>query len=89
MPDSNRPLVRDGIQYKAMDDGAILYDPANDRVHSLNAAAAFIWNSCDGQRTLDGISGRLQELASISDAQAARDVREAISKFREEGLLKE
>lgn len=89
MPDSTRPLVREGIQYKGLDDGAILYDPANDRVHSLNVTAAFIWNSCDGLRTLDGISRGLQEIASISEIQAAQDVREAIQKFREEGLLKE
>jgi hypothetical protein len=82
------PIVRADLQYRELDDGGVIYDTASERIHTLNLTAAFIWNCCDGSHTLSQIASELSQPASVTLEKALEDVREAITYFQKEGLLR-
>src|SRR5258708_15323808 len=65
MPLSNdRTLHRPKARKKQLlvepaDLGLVVYDLDRHDAHSLNGAAATIWKSCDGRRTVEEIADRL------------------------------
>lgn len=89
MFEEKTPLVKSEIQHQELDDGAVLFDPTTDRVHTLNASAAYVWNSCDGTRSLEEISRDLANVAGISVEKARSDVEAAMDQFQREKLLSE
>ena len=52
-----KPLARKSdIFVENLPEEAVLYDKTNNKVHCLNKAAAAIWDSCDGTRTVDDLA---------------------------------
>jgi len=88
LDESSVPVVREDLQYRELDDGGVVYDTASERIHTLNLTAAFIWNCCDGSHTLLQIASELNQSANVSLEKAVEDVREAITYFQKEGLLR-
>jgi len=82
-----RPQIRSDVQYRELSDGAVVYDTAAERVHTLNITAAYIWNCCDGSHSLDDIAVELLSQVDIAREKALADVRDAITYFQAEGLL--
>ena len=82
------PRVREDLQYRELEDGGVLYDTAAERIHTLNATAAYIWNCCDGSHSLVDIAAELQRSLTIVPTTALQDVRQTISQFEQEGLLR-
>ena len=72
---------------REVDDGFILYDPEEGKVHSLNPVAAFIWNSLDGTQSLAEIAKKLRIFPGVEGHDISGDVRKTAETFREEGLL--
>ena len=88
LDESSFPVVREDLQYRELDDGGVVYDTASERIHTLNLTAAFIWNCCDGSHTLAQIASELCQSANVSAEAALSDVREALTYFQREGLLR-
>ena len=61
------PTRREGVRLYLIDDEAMLYDPAHDVVHYLNATACFIWERCDGRRTAENIAADLRNACGSID----------------------
>jgi hypothetical protein len=72
-----------------LDGELVLYDPATQRVHVLNATAAFAWNMCDGGHTADDIVATLASKYPESPRQIENDVVEILRRFWDEGLIGE
>src|SRR5262245_584027 len=87
MLDESRPRLREDVQYRELDDGAVIYDTSAEKIHTLNITAAYIWNCCDGDHDLVQIASELREHAKISQEKALQDVRQAVEYFQNEGLL--
>lgn len=49
------------LEVNEADDGLVVYDPANDQVHHLNATASIIFDLCDGTRDPEEIARILGE----------------------------
>ena len=45
------PSKRADIYERSLTDEAVLYDPVDSVMHTLNPVAAFIWKLCDGRHT--------------------------------------
>jgi hypothetical protein len=86
--ESLRPLIREDIQYRELEDGGVVYDTSAERIHTLNVTAAYIWNCCDGTHNLLDIASDLHEQVHVSMDKALQDVRDAIAYFQKEGLLR-
>jgi len=82
-----KPIARDDVQYSGLDDGAVIYDTASERVHVLNSTAAYIWNLCDGSFTVKQIECEIQHLAGRDSWNIPDKVQEALKYFHEQGLL--
>ena len=86
-PLPERPKGRSEVSCREVDDGFILYDPDEGKVHSLNPVAAFIWDSLDGTQSLAEIAGNLKEFPGVQGHDILADVRDTVETFDEEGLL--
>ena len=84
----SKPIVREDLQYRELDDGGVIYDTAAERIHTLNVSAAYIWNCCDGVHTLSDIASELHRHANVPFERAIADVDEAVAYFQKEGLLR-
>jgi len=69
-------------------EGAVLFDPANGAIHSLNPTARRIWELCDGTRTPEEIAGVLEAEYELGPAQGREDVAELIVQMEGLGLIR-
>jgi hypothetical protein len=57
MNNSQFPTARkNGLVVQEMPDELLVYDTEKNKAHCLNQTAAFVWKSCDGQRSVADIS---------------------------------
>lgn len=60
-----KPLARkDGLVIQELPGEVLVYDLERDRAHCLNETAAFVWQRCDGRRTVHEIAGLLEKKVS-------------------------
>ena len=56
----NKPLARkEGLVIRELPDEILIYDTETDRAHCLNETAAFVWQRCDGRKSLSEITREL------------------------------
>lgn len=75
------------IQYE-IDGEVVLYDPKRDRVHNLNSTAAFIWQLCDGSRTVDEVALDVAMHYGVDFAVTRVDVARILEQFERSHLLR-
>lgn len=81
------PTARDGVLFRELDDGCVLYDSKNEKVHSLNTTAGFIWCLMDGARSLGEIAREISSASGSDEAVVLRDVLRAADQFARQGLV--
>ena len=81
------PTPLDGLDVHEVDDGLVIYDTGNDRVHYLNETASLVFALCDGERDAEAIAGLLQQAWAL-EAPPSTEVRECLEQLREEGVLR-
>jgi hypothetical protein len=76
----DRPQARsEGIIDERVDDDLVLYDRETQTAHSLPAAAAMVWEHCDGTRSAAEIGDQLELETAL--------VEQALAELGESGLL--
>jgi hypothetical protein len=68
---------------------AILYDRRNGRAHVINSSAARIWDLCDGQATVDEITGAFAAAYAMPVADVSADVATILATFHELHVLED
>lgn len=75
--------------FRPLGDEFALYDPASQRLHVLNLAAALVWSYCDGRTDPEGIARGIAD--AYGHVPPERDllaqIEQVLSRFTEEGLL--
>jgi Coenzyme PQQ synthesis protein D (PqqD) len=84
---SARPLRLGSISDYGLEDEVLLYSSRSEKVFSLNGSAKAIWELCDGSHTIIEIGQELGQRIGCSGDELLDDIIDAISKFREYGLL--
>ena len=82
----DRPRLAEKAQIHPVDDGYMIYDPDQDRVHYLNVTAALVALSCDGAITAAEIACRIQQQYDLK-APPIDAVADILARLRDEGLL--
>ena len=82
-----RPSRLGSVNCYDLDDEVLLYSSGSERVFSLNSSAKAIWELCDGGHTIVEIGQELGERVGCSGDELLDDIINAISEFREHGLL--
>lgn len=89
------PARREDVFFCAIDEEAVAYDVAHDVVHYLNRTARFIWERCDGRRSIEDLT---EEVAAAFEpnqdggchsARCLTDVRNTLRDFADNGLLEQ
>src|SRR3954471_9968846 len=80
------PRRVEGLDINPAEDGFIIYQPEQDRVHFLNPTAVLILELCDGSHSIDEIVGLIQEAYGLAEAPVDA-VRDALEKMKNEGLI--
>ena len=83
----DKPSRRDDLTLEELDGEAILYDPRYGALHRFNAATLFVWDLCDGSRTLADIAHRMTQLCDVEPDEALDSVERVIAELRTLELL--
>jgi len=76
----------EGLECSLSEDGCLIYDASQARVHFLNLSAYFVLLSCDGKTGREAMAGSLQKAFELAAAPLA-EVDACLSTLREIGLL--
>jgi hypothetical protein len=68
-------------------DELVVFDPDRTRLHLLNASAALIWATCDGERTVDQVTDLVADACGLPVETIADDVATTVATYLAEGLL--
>lgn len=71
----------------ALPDEMVLYMPGPELVVSLNHSAAAVWELCDGQTNVAGISRELGQTLGRSGQELLAEVEAAVGQLVELGLV--
>jgi hypothetical protein len=80
------PRQIDGLDLSPADDGYIIYQPEQDRVHFLNPTAVLILELCNGRNSPEEIVELVKQAYALPDA-PVEVVRQALTQLTAEGLL--
>ncbi len=85
-----RPERREDVVFRRLAEQWVLYDPGTRGLHVLNLTAALVWSHCDGAHDLDAMVEAVRGAFDVppAEADAQRDVRDALETFAREGLLR-
>ena len=83
----SRPKARAELVVKPFLDACAVVDPRSDELHTLNAAAAFVFTACTGELDETAIAARLAEEAQLPFEQAQADVRACLESLRLKKLV--
>jgi hypothetical protein len=80
------PAPKKGVLFRELDDGCVLYDPATEKVHSLNMTAGFVWCLLDGERSLADVADEIGAKSGGPRETVLKDVLELADRFARQGL---
>ena len=65
----------------------VVLDRRSERIHQLNSTASFIWDRCDGDRSVEQIADGMMEAFEVDRDTAAQGVADTVRQFADLGLL--
>lgn len=80
------PKRLEGLEILPADEGYVIYEEANDRVHYLNPVAALIYELCNGDNSTGSIVDLVQQSFDLVDTPVA-EVTKALEQLKDEGLI--
>ncbi len=87
-PEGEAPRRRTDLVQQVAGAETLLYDPATDTVHALNASAAAVWELCDARHSPAEMAQALQNaFAGTKGRDVFGDVRAVLAELRGAGLL--
>ena len=84
---TQRPLRRADIFERSLTDEAVLYDPVDSVMHTLNPVATVIWKLCDGNHTPEDIAREICERYDAGSDKVVKDVQDTIEQLQTKKLL--
>jgi methyltransferase-like protein len=85
--DGLRLKRRNGVQSRLVDGEMIVLDREHDLIHQFNKVATFIWEQCDGQRSVAEIANAVCDNFEVDDATAVKEVVETLEKLQDLELI--
>jgi hypothetical protein len=70
-----------------VEDGLVVYDLTNDRVHYLNPTASLVFALCDGEHDVEEIAEMVRAAWELPDRPEA-EVLACLEQLRDEGVIR-
>lgn len=83
------PKRRADLTIREVDGEVIVLNHRLGEIHQLNATASFVWNLCDGQKSVEDIISLVAREYGGSAVEVDMDIRRVIVQFLEKELLVE
>src|SRR2546429_2518129 len=84
---ATKPTARRELGIVEVGDELVVYDPATNLVHHLNASAALVFGLCDGTATMRETSVELAAAMRRPQEDVEREVRALVRELRRAELL--
>lgn len=81
------PTQRSHLHARAVEGEMVVLDREGELVHQLNLTASFIWDRCDGRRSILQIGADLAAAFDVDLGTATEDVAATVSQFERLGLV--
>jgi len=81
------PKMVDNIEINLVEDGYIIYQSDEDRVHYLNNTAVVVLECCTGENSVEKIENVLQEAFGLPEV-PKKEVSDCLKTLFKEGLIK-
>ncbi len=86
--DEYKPLRKDTVSVRTLEDECLLYDEEQSRLHVVNAVAGFVWELCDGSHSLRDMEAKMRDNYEVPPGtNLADDIRRTIDEFANLELL--
>jgi len=82
------PAKSEIVRWIERKEGVIILNPQTGLYHKLNRTATFIWQVCNGIRSIEEIIEEILRSYNISRDKAEKDVSSVINYFIKRGLIK-
>ena len=82
-----RPLRRADVTTRDLDSETLILDRRHQEVHHLNPSASYVWQCCDGRKTVGQIASSMAQEFGIEVEDAQRDVVSLLSQLNALHLL--
>jgi hypothetical protein len=80
-------LKAENIIWRRIEDDIVVITDDGLATHVLNKTAAFIWEQCNGERSVDQIAAQLCEMFDVSFEEASVDTQVIILKLIDIGIM--
>jgi hypothetical protein len=77
------PKIRPNVTVQHVDDEILVLDLRSERIHQLNATAAWIFTQCNGKNSIESITRDFAEYFSLDPETAASDVASTIEQLNQ------
>jgi hypothetical protein len=88
MVTENRIIQSEDIIWRRIGDDVVVIKDDGLATHVLNKTAAYIWEQCDGKRSIDDIAANLYQKYNVSLEEARADTRETVENLTKAGIIK-
>lgn len=86
-PVTDRPTSRPGLDVNEVEDGLVIYDGEQERVHYLNVTAGVVFSLCTGTSTEEEIADEVGAVFGLG-RRAEPETSECLGQLRAEGLIR-
>lgn len=86
--ETTKPIRAIGIPWQEFGEGLVVLQTPKALIHEFNSTAAWIWQNCDGTKSIQELSEGLCQKFEISKDEAINDVREFVFEMSKMELLK-
>lgn len=83
---TERPIQTAGLDVTEVEDGLVVYDPAQRRVHHLNVTAVLVFELATGENTLATMIEVVERVFGLPERPEA-EVTAVVAQLKSEGLL--
>jgi hypothetical protein len=81
------PSKRQGLHVREIEGETVVLDPRGERMHNLNATAAFIFHEVDGVRTVEEICEAVADAFDVPAPTAEKDTRALLAELARLGII--
>lgn len=84
---TKNPVQTEGLEITEVEDGLVVYDPVERRVHHLNTTAFLVFELSTGENTLATITDVVQRVFGLEE-RPDPEVEAVVAKMRSERLIR-
>ena len=84
---TDKPIRKENVKHFTEVHGHFIFDRSTGDIFQVNETAYFVWELCDGCRSIDDIANQVHSHYEVQQESALKDVLEFIQFMVDKGLI--